>query len=216
MKKLKVYAGMATCKGREEAVKDAIDSIKGQVDYLSVYDNTKSPNIGDAGKFSFLRRLIGEDAIYLSLDDDLIYPPDYVKEIRAWFKYNEKNDNKPFDILTFHGRTLISYPAKDYYSDPCSVRVRCLGDGKGEDVEVGGTGVMAFKCNLFKEMPTFEKKNAADIAIAGYAKRNGWRIYAAPHKAGWIKHTDKIDLKETIYFTADRKEITEYYNRVMK
>ena len=214
---MKVYAGMATCAGREECVKEAIASIEGQVDKLYLYDNTKRPDIGDAGKFEAARNLLYQDALYLCLDDDLIYPPNYVAEVKRWFDYNERKNNTPFDILTFHGRTLRNYPAKNYYTDPTTIRVRCLNESRGGDVQVGGTGVMAFKVGLMSnDFPKFERKDAADIAIAGYAKRKGLRIYAAPHKEGWIRHTDLIDVQDTIYFKANRYEITEYYNRMMR
>lgn len=211
---MKIVASMATCEGRESCKWDAIKSIQPQVDELHVYDNTKLPDIGDAGKFDPLHKYLGRgDVLFLTLDDDLIYPPDYVSTVLKFMYKNCRSEK--WDILTFHGRTLYKPYARNYYEDVCKVRVRCLGDSPGAFVEVGGTGVMAFTCDKFKEFPTFERKDAADIAIAGYARKHGLKIYAAPHKAGWIKHTDKIDVKDTIFYKANRKEITQYYNRVM-
>src|SRR5690606_25986430 len=96
---LPVYAGMATIPSRVEALDVAVASIYDQVDRLFVYLNNYDEiplflkrdkisvftsqqfgDIKDTGKFFGLTRV--QRGIYLSLDDDIQYPPDYAQVMK--------------------------------------------------------------------------------------------------------------------------------------
>lgn len=213
---MKIYAGMATFGKRAEAAKDAIRSflisakMAGiEVEYQIYNNDHQAVDLGDGGKFEHLKK-IPKGSVYFTLDDDIIYPKDYVqKTLDALNVYKGM-------IVTYHGRTLSEKLAKTYYNDPRTVRVHCLHDQpKDTHVEVPGTCVTAFVKGDWCEGLKTELKNAGDIALAAHAKRAGVKIMALAHEGGWIKLNFKVKLKETIFATANRKEIADYYNRVM-
>ena len=94
---------MATTRDRN-SIYEAINSIAPQVDKLYVYDNSgksskfvlipnnvvicydpKIGDIGDLGKFYVLQ---GKKGIHLTVDDDIIYPDDYVQRLLELYKPN--------------------------------------------------------------------------------------------------------------------------------
>ena len=107
---METIAGLATIPSRESTLRYVIDSILPQVDHLYVAFNdyselpiwlteypqklhfflTGKDNMSDAEKFRLVEEF--EDAIYCSIDDDLIYPPFYVKNlIRGIQVYNYRD-----------------------------------------------------------------------------------------------------------------------------
>ena len=214
---------MATIPGREQACKEAVASIINQVDELHVHFNDPNDpenDFGDAAKFKALE-LCKPGDIYVSLDDDLIYPEYTV--VRMVDFILRKNEELGLTLSTvaacYHGRTLANYPASNYYTDRTSVRVRILGSlDAPARVEVPGTGCMAYRVanRPFDVMEAFERKDSADIAIAALMKEEGIEAWALPHQAGDFRHSPHVATSNTIWATADRDEITEYYNRMMK
>lgn len=210
----KIICGLATMVGREEALKETVISIINQVDKLIVYQNGYSEifdflknekievyssintgiDMGDAGKFYKLSEY--KDHYYLSIDDDLIYPLDYVSNL-----LNNLKDYNNEIIVTHHGRTL-RHDAKSYYRD-AKVKYKCLDDVYNyEFVHFGGTGVMAFHTSFVKlNFEYIKTPNMADIWVGLFARENNIPILVLPHKSGWIKYSDKIDDNKTIYNT---------------
>ncbi|ULB45240.1 tetratricopeptide repeat protein [Limnospira fusiformis KN01] len=211
-KSYKIVCGLATIQERKEALKDTVESIIDKVDKLIVYQNGYKEkfdflqndkievissletgiDMGDAGKFYSIKNY--PNCYYLSIDDDLIYPSDYVDTLISTLK---KYDNKI--IATFHGRTL-KLNAKSYYEDILSA-YRCLKDVNSEEfVHFGGTGVMAFHTNTVQiSFEHFKHPNMADIWMGLYARENNIPILVVPHKSKWILHSDKFDLERTIF-----------------
>ena len=138
---------------------------------IFITDNQK----GDAYKFLTLKNSNG---YYFSMDDDLIYNPNYVtKMISEIEKYERKN------IITLHGRYLRNFPINSYYNDTTKVYHFAHELNLDVNVQVGGTGVMAFHTDLFKiGIDFFEKPNMADIWIAFLAKKNSIPITCVSHK----------------------------------
>src|SRR5215472_15189688 len=93
----RAVAGMATMPSRAATLPVAVHSIIGQVDRLYLYldgheevpksvrDNSRvipifareEPGLGDGGKFLGLVRE-RERCLYIGVDDDIVYPPNYV------------------------------------------------------------------------------------------------------------------------------------------
>ena len=207
-----IICGLATVKGREEALKDTVLSIIDQVDKLIVYQNGYKEifdflnngkievyssldtgiDMGDAGKYYKVSEY--RNHYYFSIDDDLIYPSDYVKNMVDKLKiYNNSV------IVSHHGRTLNG-DAKSYYKD-AKIKHKCLDEVVIDDfVQFGGTGVMAFHTSLVKlNFEYLRAPNMADIWVGLYARENNIPILVLSHSAGWIKHSDKFNLNDTIY-----------------
>jgi len=123
-------ANIATLPAREIQLARTVKSLYNQVDYINIWlnDYDKVPswlsdskistqlsnNIGDMGKFLFKI-----DGYYFSCDDDIIYPPDYVKILK---------DRLDGNIVTIHGKNFKT-PCKSYYHDAFD-KIRCDNEAK--------------------------------------------------------------------------------------
>lgn len=205
----KVIAGMASMAGREKSLKQAVQSLINQVDelhitlnsYTSIPDFLQHEKIkvtsdpansrGDAAKFSIL----GKEGYLFTVDDDLIYPADYVeKMIRSIEKYNRKA------IITLHGRTFRSVPVKSYYH--CDARViRCLDAHLADEyIQVPGTGVSAFHSSTIPvRQSDFHVSNMSDIWLGVAAQLHTVPVVAMAHKRGWITESLNYDVLKSIH-----------------
>lgn len=166
---------------------------------LTLTDNSK----GDAFKFLYLEE---SDGYYLTIDDDLIYPPNYVDYMIS--KSKEYRDKK---IITLHGRSFSKFPIQSYYRS-ATERYQCLGEvNKDTKVQFGGTGVMCFHTSLLKiSINNFYYPNMADVWIGKFAQQSGVEIICVSHKVGYIR---EIPQKITIYGT-ESKDDTKQTNVV--
>ena len=192
---MKVTANIATYAPRKESLKRMIQSIENQVDSINIYDNEIQPvNLTDNGKF-FRLDSITKPEYYLCMDDDLIYPPDYVERmIEAIERYN--------CIVSFHGRQLLG-TGLEYYKGHKSFH--CLhGVIHDEMVDVVGTGVTGFSTEYFKPkgLAYSPDKKMSDLIFSLEAAMQGKQMGVISHAPNWIKH---IDNKETIHSTESIK-----------
>jgi len=212
----KVIAGMATIIGRIESLKESIASLLPQVDklyirlngYTSIPDCCKHHKIiasidvenslGDAGKFLNLH----ESGFLFFCDDDLIYPPDYVKQFITAI---ESNNRKA--IITIHGREFRNFPVHSYYHDN-SNKISCLNTQLFEQyLHVPGTGVTAFHSSTIKlSLADFKRSNMADIWLGIAAQKNKVPIIAIAHRKGWIRMSRNYDESHSIYSMVNRKD----------
>jgi len=207
----KVTANLATVPKRIKQCIEAVNSLSGQVDLVRVYCNghteaqimkisdgvgrnveiydssTSMGDRGDVGKFYFADE---PNQLYLSCDDDLLYPKDYVSSLKSSFeKYGRKS------VLTYHG-SLLRSPMFNYYA--CRTSYACLREHVGDShVDIGGSGVMAFyTAELIVDLDFFEHPNMSDIYISILSKQQGFPIIVLEHRQGWIKYNEVPD---TIY-----------------
>jgi hypothetical protein len=169
-----VLAGMATLTSRAGVRGLAIDSIQGQVDRLVVANGDER---GDQAKFLAAADAPG-DTIFLGVDDDLIYPADYVDTILAGL------DRHPGCIVSFHGWTI------DEDGECYAENYRCL-ETVHEDVQVhvAGTGVCAFHLDTIRPvMADFESVNA-DVWLAVRAQERRIPRIVIAHPSYWIGYT---------------------------
>ena len=187
---------IASIPSRKNELIKTLDSITNQVDEVRValngykhlpqgyhkYNNVifliRDNSNGDAEKFRWVEET---DGYYLTGDDDLIYPPTYVKDmIKALEKY---------DVVTLHGRSFHYYPIKSYYKNP-DVKVSCLNESLNDTiVQFGGTGVMAFHTKDFKPpFDIFKRANCADIWIGLYSDSVGVDICALKHIQNYLTY----------------------------
>ena len=198
-----------------QCLERTIDSLISQVDLIRIYFNecvppfdswiekyntnkiigvTGGDNLTDNGKFYFLEQ-ITEPEIYLTCDDDLIYPPDYVKRMVEAIEHYKC-------IVSFHGRQLLG-AGLDYYKNHKSFH--CLhGVIHDELVDVVGTGVTGFDTRYFhpKGLAYSPDQRMSDLIFSLEATNQGKQMGVISHAPNWIKH---IDNKETIHSTESVK-----------
>jgi FkbM family methyltransferase len=210
----KITANMATIPERVDVLPNVVKSIIDQVDELNVYLNgftdlpkcllhykikvfwsqRENGDLGDAGKFYRVGKTKG---YFITIDDDLIYPRDYIqKTIAAIEAYDRKA------IISFHGRVLKGVKILNYYSRSSLETYRCLNYVNGDHpVHIGGTGVMGFHYSAIKlDISDFEIPNMADVWLAKKAQMQEIPIMVIGHESEWIKHAP-IDLNKTIAHT---------------
>ena len=188
---------------RKEQLINTIKSVVNQVDEVNVclnnytecpYEHPKvnyfySDNVfGDAGRFIFLKDFEG---YALFADDDLCYPPTYVKDMI------EAIDR--FGIVSHHGKIFPKFPIESYYKTP-SHRFRCLDEVKTtEPIQIAGSGVLGFSTKVIKPpMSVFKTKNMSDIYFSLYAHSLNIPIWVLAHEKGYIKYQN-IPVEETIW-----------------
>ena len=143
------------------------------------YENVKcviSENIGDRAKFAFVDDF---DGIYITCDDDIVYPKYYINSLKYYLK---KYDYKVG--VGWHGAVL-----KDNFSDYYNANSRRVLtfsslQSKERFVHILGTGCLAFHTKYARpEMSLFEKPNMADVYFAIYAQNIGLPLVFVPHMA---------------------------------
>ncbi|TIX88823.1 FkbM family methyltransferase [Rhizobium sp. P44RR-XXIV] len=195
-----IVAGMATVAGNEIALRATVMSLLPQIDCLFVYLNgfTQAPRFiaehpkiryfidtdgsryGDAGKFWGLEQV--EDAIYITCDDDIIYPNDFVART-----IGELAQLGGQAVVGVHG-AIILQPSLGYYKD----RGRAVlhferAFMRRRRVHVVATNACAFHSNTVKmTLADFRHRNMADTWLAQYLHREGIPSYIVPRKEGWL------------------------------
>ena len=217
--KSKIVFGVASIESRVDSLKETIKSIYDQADIINIYQNGyKDLNLlddprskinyvssfdtgldkGDAGKFYFVNNY--HDAYYFSIDDDLVYPHDYVeKNIELLKNYNGKA------VITSHGK-LFKPNSKNYFKDIC-VNVRCLDESLiSTPVHFGGTGVMCFHTSIFKlSYDDFYLPNMADVFVGISARKQAIKIVTLKHSGGWIQETNAMKEADAMTIYKQRK-----------
>lgn len=164
---------------------------------VSDYDYT------DNGKFCGLE-LIEEDSYYFSVDDDIIYPKDYVKVT--------KKHLKNWQIVTYHGRILMP-DAKLYYGS----HKEFFFNGTCEEsiLDVAGTGVTAIDTHYFKPNIAESKyKRMSDLVFSLEAKKAGLPIYMAAHKQHWL--VPQVVESSIFRERGDQTQQVELVNKILK
>ncbi len=219
-----ISANIATYPPRMHSLKQMIASIYDQVDVIRIcfnemtiedvpdyilqlashtYDGNHegkirmifpNDNLTDNGKFYDLDNVYGNHEYYFTMDDDLIYPHDYVENtIQSIKNYGM--------IVTYHGRILKGKGLKYYYDH----RVfRCLGKvSQDKKIDVCGTGVTAFDTRYFhpKGLANHPMKKMSDLTFSLEAARQGKKIGVMRHDVGWIR---TVKHEENIFGTESR------------
>ena len=143
-------------------------------------------DLADAGK---LWPPVDCEDLWLLVDDDLLYPRDYVDVIKSGI------ERHPGCIVTFHGCDLVR-PFAAYYRSRSVYR--CLGHVPNDrPVDVGGTGVMAFAPGIDPAIAEVWPY-MADLLVARWSKSAQVPIVVLGHAGDWIVHQD-IDHTKTIF-----------------
>ena len=197
---VQIHASMASVPWREDTLQEVVNSILPQVDRLNIYLNSweNIPNylksdkinviksqdaigdIGDRGKFYWCEEI---DGLHLTIDDDIIYPNDYVTSALKALNQNGKS------IITYHGSKLIS----EKFSEKLTVSHFSKKSEIDQVVDIGGTGVMAYMTSDIKvHFDSFKCDFWADGWMAIQAKEQDVPLIALSHEEGWLKPVDTV------------------------
>lgn len=207
--------GMATFKGRIDIISDAIRSLAPQIDQLFIYCNDEESynalknypknvkkylgeNITDRGKFCFCEWYKGNDIVYFTVDDDLIYPIDYVKKTLMGLR---RHDYKT--IVGHHGKKFMGDHLINYYADlsPEQKKFSYVFDRIINDdypVDLLGTGCMAFNIKYFTPDELIYDI-MTDIEICCMAKRLDKKMVVLKHGHEWIQSNSKAEGIWSVY-----------------
>lgn len=194
-----VWATMATIPERAGARTMAVESLLPQVDRLII---SFGHQVGDQVKFDCCKG--ARDVYILGVDDDLVYPPDYVERTVTGIEEYGRGA-----VVGYHGFTINQDGAReDTY--------RCLAGLKERAfVDVIGTGVVAFHSDALKltgrDFPT---RNAAMFWVAVKAARLGLPMVILPHPDRWFTY---VEHRQTMWSeTADESGSFMDYSRTMQ
>jgi len=216
----KIKIGIATTKSREKYLKKTIMSLKDQCDEIHVYlnDYYKPSNIsnvyfypgediykdtGDLGKFLFQHNY----GFYLTCDDDIIYPKDYVKRI---IKGCEKHKCP----VGFHGSILK--PKDKYYNNSKRKKIHFTNQlEKDVYVNMLGTGTVGFNCTEIN-IPFYEfrRKNMADVWFAIFCQERRMPMVCLGRKKNYLISQKLDDKIKTIYKSSIERDGSSKDNKV--
>ena len=190
-----VMAALATVPRRRRSLQLVVEALLPQVDALGIYLNEwpdvpaflAHPKVivarsqdhgdrGDAGKMFWAGQAGG---YYLSCDDDILYPPDYVARTVEGIERYERRA-----VVTWHGfRYRLPYRGhrkRDIYQYMHALPedLRCHG---------GGTGVSGWHASLGITPELFPHPNMADSWLAVWADQQQVPVMALAHEADWIQ-----------------------------
>ncbi len=203
---MKVHIALATHKARIESLKQSFPTIYSPKYQYHVYLNDiekesvpeclkannvklyygltrKEGNLADQGKF-FPLKYKSVEGYYLTIDDDILYPPDYVENmIENIDKYNRQV------IVAHHGRSTMHNPITSYYFGRFT-KARFFAEVTEDRlIQFPGTGLTGFHTDTvkFNVLQEFGKKYMSDIWIAYYAVKNGIPVIKLKHNRNWLK-----------------------------
>ncbi len=194
---MKIIANIATYPAREEAMPIALERIAPQVDVINLvlneyqyipkslarFENVNPiipfDDLKDVGKF--YPKIDDKDDFYVLMDDDILYPDNYVEKLRL--TYDKFADIKP--IIGVHG---IIY--SDFFEGlPASRLVHSFDKALAHDSLVNqlGTGTMMLKG---WQMPSFEfmetSQRFVDLRIAIHAFRHKFPMICMEREKDWM------------------------------
>jgi hypothetical protein len=167
---------------------------KGWLYKVSVLPNvtvtTTGCDLGDAAKYLMMWMSACPSVYVLTCDDDIVYPPDYV---RAMVANVDKYDGRA--AVSAHGTI---YRASDTGPAPAAERqerergLHCMEEVvDDESVHVLGTGVCAFRVLPMLTTDMFPVSNMCDIWFAALLQRHRIPAIVIAHEHGWLRSVDE-------------------------
>lgn len=176
---MKVIVSIATTGDRPHQLTRTLESLKGQADEIKVYDNSKFTDYKAAAKFYPLQ-FIKEPVYFLTCDDDLIYPPDYVISTLMFIDRYQS-------IITYHGRILKEGQHTYYKSNHEGIHHwRVVTEARRLDTV--GTGCAGFRTDYFNPTEIYKTPHnrMIDLVCALEAWKQGKQIITPPKRMDYI------------------------------
>lgn len=224
-KRKTISAGLATMPSRTASLERVIDAVYPQVDklyvYLNNFDNVpaflnrskiqiyKSQEHGDlkdVGKFFALQHI--DYGFFLSLDDDINYPPDYAEKL---IEAIEKS-NCPL-VVGVHGIILPKYPKSFFDRKVFMFKSRLEAT---TPVSFLGTGTCAFDVTRINvPFSIFSSYGMADLHLGAYLKSIGVPALAIARQEGWLTEIGDGDEESSSLYQRTRQS-SEPHNTLIR
>lgn len=219
----KKIVGIASLPDRIDSLEDTIFSLYDQVDKLIVGLNNyiKIPeflkmkkiesylldnSLGDAAKFYKIDEY--SDHYYFACDDDIIYPNDYCDVmIKKCQEYKS--------VVGLHGINILK-PVHSYYKNR---KVYHGFNGLDRDIEVDlvATSSCLIDTDILKiKLSNFPIPNMADIWLGDLCKKQNIKSFSIRRPSNWLKYSEKMSDKWTIYDDFKLKKDNEQTKIVSK
>ena len=144
-------------------------------DKLEVHLAKKMSCLKENGRYTWIDKY--KDAYYLTVDDDINYPKDYVQKI-----VSEINKYRQKAIVSFHGTIFVSKDSEKFFPFQMDVL-------HNVQVHRVGGGVMGFvpsqiglDCPKLQELVTWD----GDASISVWATLHGIKKYVISHRQGYL------------------------------
>ena len=190
-------AAIATLASRQETFEKVLPVIRAQVGHVFIYlDGYATPpaflqgldrvtvcHAGDlhcSSRFLCLRELAGPSVVAI-VDDDIVYPQDYVAGLTEVLQQLEGNA-----VVGVHGRIFLP-PHRSYVRDTL-MQGFALGLSRPCHVHELGTGTSAFVSDRLPIDPReWDRHDMDDIVVATEAQKRGLPRVAVARPSGWLK-----------------------------
>jgi len=202
---MKTVVGLATRKRRIEGAMQTICALQPQCDEMHVfvheygrraplprwlfqwsnvhvYSDREYPDRGALDKHLFCPE-DDSNAVFLSVDDDILYPADYVaKTLERLLEYG------PRYIVSWHGSYYEDPPIRNYHEQRRALFHFWREIPEDLHVNVLGAGCMARFANaLHVDWKRYTKYYSDDFIIASCAAEQQLGKVVLAHESGWIK-----------------------------
>ena len=208
-------ACMATFPARREQLQNTVESLLPQVDQLRIYLNEYSsvpdflvhdkiaveidgPDLGDAGKVANLP----DEGFTFLVDDDIIYPPDYVKVLTSAIETYGREA-----VVGCHAAVVMP-PVRNYFNDR---RVYHFNSyvAKHTAVNVLGTGCLAYHTDYVDfDLSDAPCSNMLDVHFAVWCQTHRKRMRTVARPGGWLE-SQKVPT--SLWATRGAGETQTYY-----
>lgn len=189
-------------------------------EFLEKYENVvvrRTENFGEKLRdnakflpFSELKEGL-EEFYYLTLDDDLIYPPDYSRGLISRINFFEKSV-----VCGLHGVMCEEYPKK-YFARRYVHHFSKCGLLASRPVNNLGTGTAGFHSSAFDALDPYawNPGGMVDIHFSIAAKMSGVPMICIERHAGWLKEHEQEESSPSLYkeFMEKDGEIVEVLNK---
>lgn len=188
---------------RRQSLGETIQSLAGQADLFRIYLNgykegvpsyLRASNVkvttsakhgwrGAESKFWWLSREPLEDVYEITCDDDIIYPPDYVRRM-----VEKVEEYKRRAIICVHASTLLE-PMDSYVGQR---KVYMFEEALAQDTSahVPGTGTCVWHSSTMRfEMQQFESMNMCDIWVGLACQQQSVPVIAIERPARWLRQS---------------------------
>lgn len=201
-----ISANMATIPSRLKTAPKAIESIYDQVDVIRLYLNQfetvpeefKDPkiqikqgiNLKSSGKLYWS---LLPNQYYFCVDDDILYPKDYVNNsIEKLKEYHEDV------IISYHGRIYDKGKmVKNYFSDFSKYFHFLKVNESDIEVNIIGNGVSCWNTNNIKiDYNKFEYHYMDDILVSAQAHSQGKKRIVVAHDKNYFK---QLEISSSLY-----------------
>ena len=217
-------ANLATQKHRLNTATDAIKSIYKQVDVVRVFIDFDTPdewNLFDNIDIVYLNNeplrssrkvayAMNENEYYFVIDDDLIYPSDYVeKYLELLHKYDDKA------LITIGGKILKEGHKRSYFGDLKHNYHFTNNIKTPTPVHIALNCAACWNTNILKiNMGYFDYFHMDDICVSVQANQQNIPRIIIPHKSDWLKYNKPNGKTLHEEFLGNDKTQTKVINKI--